>query len=173
MGVYPECGDPETRHIATLRLEEIFGDSGPTSEKVKETARRIRTGIEKISPFIQQATLTVCPKCEDVCCISKHGYYNFEDLVYMHALGLKAPQHEPGREDSDRCQFLSEKGCCMDRAVRPSGCNWYFCSPLLDHMEKMPGYQEFDDSLREVAELWMEMMEEFAKIPELFLEGRR
>jgi hypothetical protein len=165
MGVYPDCRDPETRHIATLRLVEIFQNSGPTSGKVQETARRIRTGIEEISPFIQRATRTVCPKCEDVCCISKHGYYNFEDLVYTHALGLKAPQHESGREDSDPCQFLSEKGCSMDRAVRPSGCNWYFCSSLLDHMEELPGYREFDDALREVAKLWMNMMEEFAKVP--------
>jgi hypothetical protein len=165
MGEYPDCRNPDTRHLVTLRLGEIFRNSSRTSHKVKEIARRIRSGIEKINPFIQQATRTVCPKCEDVCCISKHGYYNFEDLVYMHALGLKAPQNESGREDSDPCQFLSEEGCSIDRAVRPSGCNWYFCDPLFDYMEEMPGYREFDDALKEVAELWMDMMEEFTSIP--------
>jgi hypothetical protein len=164
MGAYPDCRDPGTRRIVILRLGEIFGNSGNTSQKVREAARRTRAGIEKISPFIQQATQTVCPKCNDVCCLSKHGYYNFEDLVYMHALGLKVPQHEACRADSDPCQFLSEKGCSIDRTVRPSGCNWYFCSALLDHMEEMPGYREFDDALWEVAELWLEMMKEFAKI---------
>jgi hypothetical protein len=168
MGEHPDCRDLETRHIVTLRLGGIFGNSNHTSQKVEEvktTAGRIRMAVEKISPFIQQATQTVCPKCNDVCCISKHGYYNFEDLVYMHALGLEVPQHKSGRADSDPCQFLSEKGCSMDRAVRPSGCNWYFCSALLDHMEEMPGYLEFDDALKEVAELWMKMMEEFTSIP--------
>lgn len=164
MGAYPDCRDPETRHIVTLRLGEIFRNSGDSFQQVKEAARRARAGIEKITPFIQQATGTVCPKCDDVCCISKHGYYNFEDLVYMHALGLEAPQHDTGRADSDPCQFLSEKGCNMDRTVRPSGCNWYFCSALLDHMEEMQGYREFDDALKEVAQLWMNMMEEFTRI---------
>jgi hypothetical protein len=164
MGDHPDCGNPETRHIVTLRLREFFADSGNTSQKVTETARRIRAGVEKISPFIQHATATICPKCKDVCCISKHGYYNFEDLVYMHAIGLEAPQHNCGIADSDPCQFLSRNGCSMDRTVRPSGCNWYFCSALLDHMERMPGYREFDDTLKEVAELWMKMMEELKRI---------
>jgi hypothetical protein len=164
MADYPDCRNPETRNIVTLQLAEILHHSSRTSRKVKEIARRIRAGIEKISPFIQQATGTVCPKCEDVCCISKHGYHNFEDLVYIHALGLKATHHESGRADSDPCQFLSENGCSMDRTVRPSGCNWYFCNPLLDYMEEMPGYREFDDALKEVAELWMSMMKEFTSI---------
>jgi len=167
MGAYPDCRNSDTRHLVILRLEEIFHNSNHRSEEVEElkaTAERIRMAVEKISPFIQQATQAVCPKCEDICCKSKHGYYNFEDLVYIHALGLKAPRHESGRADSDPCQFLSEKGCTMDRTVRPSGCNWYFCNALLDDMEEMPGYREFDDALREVAELWINMTEQFAKI---------
>jgi hypothetical protein len=164
MGEYPDCRDPDTRHFVALRLQELFHDSFHALQKVKETAGKIRKGIEEISPFIQQATGTVCPNCKDVCCINKHGYYNFEDLVYMHALGLKAPQHDFGSKDSGPCRFLSEKGCSMERAVRPSGCNWYFCVPLLEHMEEMPGYREFDDALGEVVKLWMEMIEEFTKI---------
>jgi len=31
-------------------------------------------------------------------------------------------------------------------------------------MEEMSGYREFDDALKEVAELWMKMMEGFARI---------
>jgi len=167
MGAYPDCKNPYTRHLVTLRLAEIFHNSNHGSEEVEElkaTAEKIRIALEKISPIIQRATQAVCPKCEDICCISKHGYYNFEDLLYMHALGLQAPQHESGRADLDPCPFLSESGCRMDRSVRPSGCNWYFCNALLDDMEKMPGYREFDDALKEVAELWINMMEQFAKI---------
>jgi hypothetical protein len=33
-------------------------------------------------------------------------------------------------------------------------------------MEPQPAYWEFDDSLREVAELWIEMADEFRKISE-------
>jgi hypothetical protein len=52
----------------------------------------------------------------------------------------------------------------MERSIRPSGCNWYFCDSLLDRMEVMPDYKIFDDSLRDAAELWLEMMEEFDRI---------
>ena len=172
MAEYPDCRDPHARHLTELRITEIFQNAGPASRKVREPARRIKAGIEKISPFIQQATRTICPECKEVCCINKHGYYDFEDLVYFHALDLEVPRHESGIEDAAPCRFLSAAGCRMERTLRPSGCNWYFCDPLLDHMEKMHGYAEFDDTLREVAEQWLEMMEEFESIPQLFQERR-
>ncbi len=158
----PDCRDRNIYNQAINRIEEVFQNNGNQLQKVNKLAQRIKHGINKVSPFIQQITQTVCPQCKDVCCISKHGYYNYEDLVYIHALGLKPPAYEFGRNDSDPCQFLSEKGCIMERATRPSGCNWYFCDSLFDNMEKRPGYQKFDDALREIAELWMEMIEEFA-----------
>jgi hypothetical protein len=148
-------------------LEEIFDKNGNGLQEVKEIATRIKNEIEKISPFIQHTTQIVCPDCRDVCCISKHGYYNFEDLVYLYALGLKPPHYESGRKDSDPCQFLSVNGCSLKRPFRPSGCNWYFCESLLDHMEVQPDYQEFDDSFKNLADLWLEMIEQFAKISTL------
>ena len=149
---------------AVLYLENIFHNHGDQLQKVKEIAQRIEKEIGKISPFIQQATQIACPDCKDVCCINKHGYYNYEDLIYIHALGLKPFLNGFGRKDSDPCQFLSENGCSMERSRRPSGCNWYFCDSLLNHMEVNPDYREFDDSLQCVANLWMEMIDEFKKM---------
>lgn len=150
-----------------LDLEKIFSRHRHGLERVKELAQKIQYGIERISPFIQQTTQMVCPYCKDVCCISKHGYYNFEDLVYLYALGSKPPHYEFGRKDSDPCQYLSENGCSMERSRRPSGCNWYFCDSLLDHIEIRQDYQKFDDDLREMAELWLKMIDEFSKISTL------
>lgn len=158
------CRDQNTYYQAIHHLEEIFHKHGHKLQKVKELARKIKDGIERISPFIQQSTQTVCPDCKDVCCINKHSYYNYEDLVYIHALGLMPPAYEFGRKDSNPCQFLSENGCSLERSFRPSGCNWYFCDSLFDHMEKRPDYLAFDNSLGDIAELWMKLMEEFAKI---------
>jgi len=145
-------------------IEGASHKHGKKLQKVRELAHMVREGIEKISPFIQQSTEAVCPKCENVCCINKHGYYNFEDLVYINALGLKPPEFDFGREDSTLCQFLSDRGCSLDRSVRPSGCNWYFCEFLLDHMEERPEYGEFDNDLRDIAELWLKLMAEFEKV---------
>ena len=82
MSEYPDYRNPNTCDTVTFRLEEIFRNADEKSQKVRKIARRIRIGIEEIDPFVQQATRSVCPKCRDVCCINKHGYYDFEDLVY-------------------------------------------------------------------------------------------
>ncbi len=148
---------------AVCLLKEIFHKHGIELQRVYELAARIKGKIERISPFIQQHTRIICPQCKDVCCINKHGYFNCEDLIYIYALDLKPPDYKFGGKDSDPCQFLSESGCSLDRPFRPSGCNWYFCESLLEHMEKNPDYQQFDDSLRDIAELWVEMMDEFVK----------
>jgi hypothetical protein len=145
-------------------IAAIFHEQGHKLNRVKELAQRVKEGIEKISPFIQQSTEAACPNCADVCCINKHGYYNYEDLVYIHALGLKPPDYDFEKKDSNPCQFLSGKGCIMERSVRPSGCNWYLCGPLFDHMEGRAGYGVFDNDLRDVAELWLELIDEFARV---------
>jgi hypothetical protein len=157
----PDCRDRETYILVTLHLEDIFRTENNELRRIKELARNIEDGIEKLSPFIQQTTASVCPRCTDVCCISKHGYYDYDDLVYISALGLKLPPYDFGRKDSDPCQFLSGRGCSLKRTMRPSGCNWYFCENLLEEMEQKPGYRAFDDSLRDAAHLWIEMIEAF------------
>ncbi len=163
----PNCRNKNIYNQTILQLEKIFFEHNYKLKKVKELSINIKELIERISPFIQQNTQTVCSNCKEVCCISKHGYYNYEDLVYFYALGLRLPAYEFGRNDSDPCQFLTENGCSLERRFRPSGCNWYFCDSLLDHMEKRPGYQGFDNSMSHLAELWMKMMEEFAQVSNL------
>ncbi|MBM4140529.1 MAG: hypothetical protein FJ242_03400 [Nitrospira sp.] len=156
--------DQDTYNQILSNVEVIFQKHDDELQRVKEIAQMIREGIEEISPFIQQCTEIVCPACKNICCSNKHGYYNQEDLVYIHALGLKPPDFEFGKKESDPCQFFSMTGCALERSVRPSGCNWYFCESLLDYMEMRPDYQEFDDSLGDVATLWMELMKVFAWI---------
>jgi hypothetical protein len=167
MAEKPDCRDRDTYIRVILHLEDIFSKQVNGLQRVKTLAQKIKNGIEEISPFIQQTTLSVCPRCTDVCCISKHGYYNYEDLVYISALGLKLSSYEFGRKDSEPCQFLNRNGCSLKRSIRPSGCNWYFCDSLLEEMEQRAGYRAFDDSLLNVAHLWIEMIEEFSGISSL------
>ena len=159
-----DCRDPLTYDRMILFFEKTFSVHKDVLHRVKHLAEKIRDGIERLDPFIQQANQSVCPRCKEVCCISKHGYYKYEDLIYLFALGLKPPHMIFGRNDSDPCQFLIKTGCSMERWQRPSGCNWYFCDSLLDYMEPQPAYRDFDETLSNVAELWIEMVEEFRRI---------
>jgi len=160
----PDCRDGQVYHQTVLFLEAFFHRSDLPLQELKTIAQKIRACVGKISPVIQQTTEIVCPHCKNVCCVSKHGYYLFEDLVYLHASGIKPPPLKFGNDDAAPCQFLAENGCTLERSMRPSGCNWYFCDSLLDHLEDNPGYPAFDDSLQDAATLWLEMMEEFSSI---------
>jgi hypothetical protein len=168
--MYPSHDQEAVRKNPTLflqcirHIEEIFSNQSHKLRRVRDLAQKIKEGIEKIDPFIQQSTEAVCPRCTNVCCINKHGYHNSEDLIYIYALGLKLPDYTFNKDDSTPCQFLSDKGCVMSRSVRPSGCNWYFCDSLLDYMEARPENGKFDDDMRDVAELWLEMMDEFQRV---------
>src|SRR4030043_1526214 len=156
--------NPTLCHQHIRYIGEVFSNQSYKLQRVRDLARKVKEGVEKISPFIQQSTEAVCPQCTNICCINKHGYHNSEDVVYILALGLQLPDYNFDRDDSAPCQFLSVRGCIMDRSVRPSGCNWYFCVPLLYHMEARSEYGEFDNDLRDIAELWLEMMDEFHRV---------
>ncbi len=151
----PACG-------TARRIKEVFLNHRGELRRVIEISMKIRQGIQAIDSFIQKATSAVCPRCARVCCVNEHSSYSCEDLIYLYALGF-----EPagcGQTDPDvPCRFLSPEGCRIRRTLRPSGCNWYFCASLYEAMEKAPSrtYKDFDDSMFDLAELWMEMIREF------------
>ena len=146
------------------KIRDFFQSNKEDLVRVFELARQIRAKIGIIDTFIQQHTSVVCPECRKVCCVNKHAHYGYDDLIYIQALGLE-PHICEQRADHEPCQFLAATGCRLDRAVRPSGCNWYFCEALYDSMEKAPGseYADFDASLQELADLWMELGAEFRR----------
>ena len=148
----------------TEKIQDLFHSRKEDLVRVFELSQQIRAMISIIDTFIQQHTSVVCPECRKVCCVHKHAHYGCDDLIYIQALGLEPPVCEH-RADDEPCQFLSATGCRLDRTVRPSGCNWYFCDALYDSMEKAPGeeYTDFDGSLQELADLWIELGAEFRR----------
>lgn len=126
-------------------------------------AKVLRDEIDSVSDFIQLNTSEVCPACEKVCCINRHGRYDHGDIIYVSALGLEHPVYEEGIQDTAPCQFLSGHGCSRERSARPFRCNWYFCDALLAHMEEGPAkpYREFISRFQGIIETRRKMMEEF------------
>lgn len=146
------------------KIRDFFHSNKKDLVRVLELAQQVRAMISIIDTFIQQHTSIVCPECPKVCCVNKHAYYGCDDLIYIQALGLE-PHVCEQRADHEPCRFLAAAGCRLDRTVRPSGCNWYFCDALYDSMEKAPGnaYSDFDRALQELADLWMELGAEFRR----------
>ncbi|MBI5102661.1 MAG: hypothetical protein HZB33_12635 [Nitrospirae bacterium] len=106
---------------------------------VKEYAREVSDLIESLDTFQQDCCRAVCPQCTSICCVNRHAYHEHEDIVYLAALGRKMPSYDIAVEDTAPCQFLGERGCVIERRLRPHRCNSYFCAPLLDHMRGLPG----------------------------------
>ncbi|MEW6109701.1 MAG: hypothetical protein AB1632_11125 [Nitrospirota bacterium] len=147
-------------------IEGVLGKNGKSAGGVREIAADVSGLIETLSPFIQHHTEHVCPYCRKVCCINKHSYYEYEDIVYIYALGEKMLPYREGINDSEPCQFLGECGCTIRRSVRPYRCNWYFCSPLLEHIQNIPAaqYRKFIDCLNQITLKRTNLLEEFTAI---------
>ncbi|MCK5140316.1 MAG: hypothetical protein KAQ85_10775 [Thermodesulfovibrionia bacterium] len=114
------------------------------------TAHELKRELETISPFIEKHTSIVCPSCEKVCCINKHGYYDKEDMVFLSSLGIKITPYILNRKDTDTCRFSRGNGCLLNRWMRPFRCTWYFCEPLLESMKREHGktYRDFVTALQ-------------------------
>jgi len=113
-----------------------------------EIARELKGILDAVSPFIEKHTALICPLCEKVCCINKHGDHTKDDIYFLEALGIRVPSVEPERKDTDPCRFLAANGCSLDRWERPFRCTWFFCDPLLQSMkDNGKAYREFVNSL--------------------------
>jgi hypothetical protein len=133
-------------------VEHLFAKCGGELEEVRVRAEAVSSAIETAGLFIERHTSAVCPRCPEVCCINRHSYHELADVVCIYALGQRLPVYEKGTGDTEPCQFLGEKGCGVGRSLRPHRCNWYFCTPLLEHIQTVPAraYRMFIAGLREI-----------------------
>jgi hypothetical protein len=136
------------------------------TRQLRALAVEVSEMIELLSPFIQSHTNAVCPSCQKVCCINRHSYHEYEDILYIQALGEELPVYRDGVDDSAPCRFLDKYGCTIKRSLRPYRCNWFFCTPLLEHIQNIPApeYRRFSDSLKQLTQKREELLNELAKI---------
>lgn len=123
-------------------------------DDIKALALRIRDAFDAISPDIEHYTSHVCPSCERVCCIDRHGTHELEDLAFIEVIGESPSPLPPLDDDTQPCRHLSQMGCSIERWRRPYRCTWYFCSALLHAMPAMDKrkYREFMHKLRELTD---------------------
>lgn len=147
-------------------IGNVFSENMNGVKKTRALAVELSEMIEALSPFIQQHTDAVCPDCRDVCCINRHSYHDHEDVVYILTLGEKLPPYKDGIDDKELCRFLGNGGCTISRSLRPYRCNWYFCTPLLEHIKNIsaPNYRRFIASLERITRKRENLLKEFKGI---------
>ncbi|MGO9953066.1 MAG: hypothetical protein ACLPN1_12775 [Dissulfurispiraceae bacterium] len=144
----------------------LFEQQDRGTQEIRRIALNLKDKIYSVDRFIQTNTSRVCPNCRKVCCINKHGYFDYQDLIYIVALGLTQPVYGEGFEDAGPCQFLSEAGCRIERSLRPFRCNWHFCSELIANMNEGPArsLRKFNNKFQELQSLRQEMVDQFFRI---------
>ncbi|MCK7507556.1 MAG: hypothetical protein MZV70_28305 [Desulfobacterales bacterium] len=151
---------------AVRELDELFSVQSEKLCGAKRLACDFAEAITAMEPYIDQLTSAVCSLCLRVCCINRHSYHDYRDLIFVAARGLKPPLSDRGLPDTDPCQFLSTTGCRMKRTDRPFRCTWYFCDALLRHMAEGPArpYREFVAQMQIAIDLRRSMVGEFLRI---------
>jgi hypothetical protein len=158
--------DRERWDEALSLLENLFYHHNSDLYGMRRMAIYLRGNIDTVDHFIQQNTAQVCPACQEVCCINKHGYYDYQDLIYITALGLTPPLYREDIVDTAPCQFLAKYGCGIERSIRPFRCNWHFCTGLIAFMSSGPAkpLREFNLQFKKLQALRQEMIELFFAI---------
>ena len=150
-------------------IEDVFRNHKDSCAAVQCLAHDISEAMEDLSFFMQQHTAVVCPECRSVCCINRHSYHTFDDIVYIYAIGETIPLHKKDIGDSEPCQFLGNGGCTIPRTIRPYRCNWYFCVSLIDHITEHNSnrqYRLFISLLQQITVKRQILMEEYVSVAE-------
>ena len=105
-------------------------------DNAEELAIEMKEAFKTISPFIEKHTAIVCPECRHLCCKDKHGRYDQDDIIFLHAINAAIPPEQPERDGSGPCRYMRGNGCSIDRYLRPFRCTHFFCNPLLKSLEE-------------------------------------
>jgi hypothetical protein len=117
-------------------------------------ARAIKASFLALDPILTRFTGPVCASCPTGCCVNRHGFPDYEDLVVFRALGVERADFDPTLPDQDLCQYLGARGCMLKRYQRSYRCTWFFCDGLLDDFEARDpeAFQVFEEGCSRLAE---------------------
>ncbi len=126
---------------AKFQIDTIFSKKQFPLSKMIEIGNRLRDDYLRLEPILKGFTEKFCANCKNPCCVNRHGFPDFEDLVVQRCLGIKTRAYEKGLKDTSTCQFLGPEGCVLDRIERSYRCTWYFCDKVMDEFQRKAPYE--------------------------------
>ncbi len=130
-----EYGDKKAYRNACSMIDTIFTSSLSDTRRLYELGSAIRIRFNELEPLLDRYTSGICAACHTGCCVNRHGFPDFEDLLVFKSLGLERVEFDSTLSEHGLCQFLGEKGCMLSRVQRSYRCTWFFCDDLLDRFE--------------------------------------
>ena len=164
----------EPAYLETQReIAEFFHHHKRQLPGIAAAGACIRSTYESLQHFFDDFTGPICRKCPTPCCVNRHGFPDFEDLIVFQAMGTKPPPFNCNVEDTGPCQFLGPTGCILPRYGRSYRCTWYFCDPCMDrfqHEERFE-FKRFETIMGQLARRRNRLLKQFEK--EWFAGGLR
>ena len=154
----------EKGYIQTQReIADFFHHHQGQLSGVKTAAAGMRLTYRNLRHFFDDFTGPICSKCPEPCCVNRHGFPDFEDLVVFHAMGIKAPSFDCNVADTAPCQFLSPSGCLLPRQGRSYRCTWDFCNSCMDKFQQDEKWEfkKFQALMAQLARRRNSLLEQF------------
>ncbi len=136
---FPELifGNQEAYCSTLIQIDNFFLDHRRQLADVDFRARQIKTAYICLEHFFQEFTGPICSSCMEPCCVNRHGFPDFEDLIVLRAMEIEPPAFNCQCIDTEPCQFLSPAGCILPRIRRSYRCTWYFCDVCMDKFQQL------------------------------------
>ena len=89
-----------------------------------------------IFSILDELCENTCPWCPEPCCLSATVWFDFPDLLFLHASGCRIPPAQPRKDLKKSCRYFGSRGCTLPRSSRPWICTWYLCDSQLACLRK-------------------------------------
>lgn len=128
--------------------------------------RDVENGMALIFSMLDELCGNTCPWCPEPCCLSATVWFDFPDLLFLHAGGSRIPPAQPRQGLKTSCRYLRVRGCSLPRISRPWICTWYLCDSQLACLRKKgPKTQAvYERTLQAIKAGRKAMEEEFIRI---------
>ena len=148
-----------------IEIADFFLEHKRQLSDIMLAGSRIRNIYKRLEPFFDNFTGPICGKCPDPCCVNRHGFPDFEDLVLFQAMGTRPPDFNCMVNNTETCQFLSPGGCILPRHGRSYRCTWYFCDSCMDefHNKQRAEYEKFKALMKRLSKKRILLLERFEK----------
>ena len=140
---------------------------------MKALAAAIAGKIKGLDGILDRLCDRTCPECEDPCCKRAVVRYDLRDLVFLHLGQNGLPLGQPAPKAGETCSCLGEKGCMVDRLMRPFMCTWYLSPGQMAVVRREKSWREYGlpERLREIQKDRKELEKRFLALVGPYLEG--
>ncbi|NPA94069.1 MAG: hypothetical protein GXO58_01430 [Thermodesulfobacteria bacterium] len=120
----------------------------------------------ELEPYFRDYIEPFCKNCPTPCCVNRHGFPDFEDLIFLNACGRNLNEFDFACADTDMCQYLGSNGCRLARCARSYRCTWYFCDEVLDRFESehSASFMKFDELMHKLASERAKLIKKFESL---------